>query len=154
PTTRRTSAFSAPCASWSTTSPPTGRSSPLTTLPLLAHSSPDAVVAYRAGAPLRAREFLADVMRVREALGPARHVLNACADRYHFTVGFAAGLVGRKVSLLPSTHTPEVIRRLREFASDAICLTDRDDCDIGLPQIRYPRTTATAAAAGSARLPQ
>jgi acyl-coenzyme A synthetase/AMP-(fatty) acid ligase len=77
-----------------------------------------------------------------QALGAGRHVLNACADRYHFTVGFAASLVSGKLSLLPSTHTPEVIGRLRELAPDVVCLTDADDCDIGLPLVRYPRTRA------------
>jgi len=105
---------------------------------LLAHSSADAVVAYRAGAPLSARQFLHDVERVRAVLGAGLHVLNACADRYHFSVGFAAGLTAGKVTLLPSTHTPEVIRQLQAFAPDAICLTDAASCEIRLPQVRYP----------------
>jgi len=66
-------------------------------------------------------------------------VLNACADRYHFTVGLAASLVSGKVSLLPSTHTPEVIRQLTAFAPDVICLTDEADCDIDLPRVAFPR---------------
>ena len=107
-------------------------------MPLIAHSSADAVVAYRAGVALSAGQFLADVALVREALGDGAHVLNVCADRYRFTVGFAAGLLAGKVSLLPSTHTPEVIRQLRAFAPDTVCLTDSDECDIELPQVRYP----------------
>jgi len=107
-------------------------------LPLIAHSSADAVVAYRAGVALSAGQFLADVALVRQALGDGAHVLNVCADRYRFTVGFAAGLLAGKVSLLPSTHTPEVIRQLRAFAPDTVCLTDSGDCDIELPQVRYP----------------
>jgi acyl-coenzyme A synthetase/AMP-(fatty) acid ligase len=66
-------------------------------------------------------------------------VLNACADRYHFTVGLAASLVSGKVSLLPSTHTPEVIRQLTAFAPDVICLTDEADCAIDLPRVAFPR---------------
>lgn len=81
-------------------------------------------------------------------LGRGGHVLNACADRYHFTVGFAASLVCGKLSLLPSTHTPEVIRRLRELAPDAVCLTDEDGCDIELPRVPYPRATAHVDASG------
>ncbi len=82
--------------------------------------------------------FLADVARVAPALGRAAHVLNACADRYHFAVGFAASLVTGKLSLLPSTHTPEVIRQLALLTPDVVCLTDEVDCDIGLPRINYP----------------
>jgi acyl-coenzyme A synthetase/AMP-(fatty) acid ligase len=85
------------------------------------------------------------VHRITPALGTAAHVLNACTDRYHFAVGLAASLGAGKVSLLPSTHTPEVIRQLAAFAPDVVCLTDETDCSIALPQVRFP----AAAASGS-----
>ncbi|MBV8851776.1 MAG: hypothetical protein JOY91_00165, partial [Sinobacteraceae bacterium] len=78
------------------------------------------------------------------ALPAARHVLNVCSDRYHFTVVFAASLVRRQISLLPSTHTPEVIRRLRDFAPDTFCVTDDPHCSIDLPRVRYPEAAAAA----------
>lgn len=115
-------------------------------MPLIAHRTADAVVAYRAGAPIRAGQFLQDVLRLAPRLGDGAHVLNACADRYYFTVGLAACLISGKVSLLPSTHTPEVIRQLSDFAADVVCLTDELDCPIGLPRVHYP---ADAAAPGS-----
>ena len=77
-------------------------------------------------------------MRVAAALPDGRHVLNACSDRYRFTVAFAACLVANKVSLLPSTHTPEVIRQLTEFAPDVFCLTDDSRCQIDLARVRFP----------------
>lgn len=123
-------------------------------MPLLAHSSADAVVAYRAGVALTVRQFLSDVEHVQRALGDAAHVLNACHDRYRFTVGFAAGLTAGKVSLLPSTHTPEVIRQLKVFAPDAVCLTDCADCDIQLPQVRYPLDLPRADAGTTVAVPQ
>jgi acyl-coenzyme A synthetase/AMP-(fatty) acid ligase len=107
------------------------------------------VIAYRAGTPILARQFLADVARVAALLGPGAHVLNACADRYHFTVGFAASLVSDKLSLLPSTHTPEVIRQLTDFAPDVVCLTDQADCAIDLPRVAFPFDTAATAASAS-----
>ncbi len=66
-------------------------------------------------------------------------MLNVCADRYRFAVGLAASLLARKVSLLPPTQTPEVIRRLAAFAPDVFCLTDQDECNVDLPQVRYPQ---------------
>ena len=66
-------------------------------------------------------------------------MLNACADRYHFSVGLAACLITGRVSLLPSTHTPEVIGQLTRFAPDAFCLTDDAGCDIDLPRLQYPQ---------------
>ena len=91
-------------------------------------------------------------MQVVAALPDRRHVLNACSDRYRFTVAFAASLVAKKVSLLPSTHTPEVIRQLTGFAPDVFCLTDDPRCPIELPQVRFPDTAAgdTSAAYGHA----
>jgi acyl-coenzyme A synthetase/AMP-(fatty) acid ligase len=104
--------------------------------------------------PIRVRTFLADVTRVAAALPQGRHVLNACSDRYRFTVAFAAGLVANKVSLLPSTHTPEVIRQLTEFAPDVFCLTDDARCQIDLPRVHFPAEVAPSMeAAGAETLP-
>ena len=88
--------------------------------------------------------------RVAPALGPGAHVLNACADRYHFAVGLAACLVTGKISLLPPAHTPEVGRQLLHVAADVVCLTDEEDCDIELPRVPYPRSAGPAAAAAGA----
>jgi acyl-coenzyme A synthetase/AMP-(fatty) acid ligase len=114
------------------------------------------VLAYRAGKPILARQFLADAERTGAALGAGGHVLNACADRYRFAVGLAAALATGKVSLLPSTRTPEVIAHLKRFAPDAVCLTDEDDCGVELPRVRFPETPAAGSSgepALSARMP-
>ena len=113
-------------------------------IPLIAHSRADAIVAYRGGVAVNAAEFLAEVMSVARQLPAGKHVLNACADRYRFAVGFAAALVCGKVSLLPSTHTPEVIRQLTVFAPDVFCLTDDPRCDIDLPRASYPALSQEA----------
>jgi acyl-coenzyme A synthetase/AMP-(fatty) acid ligase len=114
------------------------------TIALLSHSTPAAVIAYRGGVPVTAQRFLSDAMGLAERLPAGNHVLNVCADRYHFTVGLAACLITGRVSLLPSTHTPEVIRQLTGFAPDAFCLTDDRRCDIRLPQVYYPEELASA----------
>jgi len=114
----------------------------LDSISLLAHSTPQAIVAYRAGAPISAQQFVSDARQLAAALPASRHVLNVCADRYRFTVGLAACLISGRVSLLPSTHTPEVISQLAVFAPDAICLTDDGRCDINLPRHFYPQTLA------------
>ncbi|MBV9345491.1 MAG: acyl-CoA synthetase [Gammaproteobacteria bacterium] len=124
-----------------------------TTLPLVAHTAHDAVLAYRGGRALTLGQFLGDVEQLAARLGPARHVLNACIDRYHFAVGFAACATSARVSLLPSTHTPAVIRELRAFAPDAICLTDSADCAIELPRLHYPSVAAAPSAAPVPQVP-
>ena len=108
------------------------------TYPLIAHRTPGQAIAYRNGKPITAARFLADVVALAERLPAGSHVLNACADRYHFTVGLAAILWSGRISLLPSTHTPEAIRELAHFAPDAICLSDTNDNPIALPQFVYP----------------
>ena len=104
-------------------------------MPLISHASPDAVIAYRAGMPVLVSEFLADARRVAHALPPCTHVLNACADRYHFTVGVAAALISGRVSLLPSSQAPQTMQQLGAFAPDAICLSDEADSSMALPRL-------------------
>jgi acyl-coenzyme A synthetase/AMP-(fatty) acid ligase len=114
------------------------------TIALLSHSTPTTVIAYRAGVPVTAQRFLTDAKHLARTLPAGNHVLNMCADRYHFTVGLAACLMTGRVSLLPSTHTPEVIGQLANFAPDALCLTDDRRCDIDLPRVHYSEEPPTA----------
>lgn len=107
-----------------------------TFFPLITHTDPAAPIAYRARRRLTAREFLADVARLAASLPAGAHMLNVCADRYRFMVGLAAAMSAGKISLLPSTHTPEAVRQLRAFAPDAFCLSDHR-VEIDLPQVRY-----------------
>ena len=100
------------------------------------------MLAYRAGRPIRAAEFLAAAAALAAALPAGRHVINVCADRYRFAVGLAAAMLAGKVSLLPPSHTPQVVRHLRQFAPDVFCLTDAPECAIDLPQVRYPHAPA------------
>ncbi len=69
-------------------------------------------------------------------------MINVCADRYRFAVGLTAAMLAGKVSLLPPSHTPQVVRHLRQFAPDVFCLTDTEACAIDLPQVRYPDAPA------------
>jgi acyl-coenzyme A synthetase/AMP-(fatty) acid ligase len=108
------------------------------TIALLSHTSPTAIVAYRSGLAVTVQQFLGEARQVAERLPKGKHVLNVCADRYQFAVGLAACLMSERVSLLPSTHTPQVIAQLAAFAPDAFCLTDDRRCDIELARVYYP----------------
>ena len=128
------------------------------TIALLSHASPTAVVAYRSGQAVTVQQFLDEARRVAERLPKGRHVLNVCADRYQFAVGLAACLMSERVSLLPSTHTPQVIAQLAAFAPDAFCLTDDRRCDIELARVYYPdlarpANTVTASPFAVPRIP-
>lgn len=122
------------------------------TLPLVAHTRGDQIVAYRDGAPVTVARFLADVRDVASRLPAGRHVFNMCADRYLFTVGLCASLLADKISLLPPAHTPEMVRELATFAPDTFCLHDGPRCHCsagdasgaGLPGMRVTLPAASA----------
>src|SRR5262249_9076131 len=144
PTAGRTRASSARCERWSSTSSHTARSRHLATFPLIAHASPDAVIAYRAGTSVLVSQFLADARHLERSFPPCTHVLNACSDRYHFTVGLAAALISGRVSLLPSSQAPQMMQQLAAFAPDAICLSDEPDGNSTLPRVLDVREALTA----------
>ena len=110
----------------------------MSTLPLLTHAFDESIVAWRAAGPVTRRQFLAEVQQLARVLPPAQYLINMCGDRYRFSVGLAAAIVSDKISLLPSTHTPETLRQMRVFAPDVFCLTDNADGDSELPQCIYP----------------
>jgi acyl-coenzyme A synthetase/AMP-(fatty) acid ligase len=110
----------------------------MSSLPLVSHVSPDSIVAWRADGAVTLRQFLAEVSQLVARFPAGNHLLNMCSDRYRFSVGLAAAIVAGKVSLLPSTHTPEVVRQIKVFAPDVFCLTDSDRFTVDLPQLRYP----------------
>lgn len=102
-------------------------------IPLLSHTDPDQIVAWQHGTPITARQFLADVAHLVSYLPPAKHLLNMCSDRYHFTVGFAAAILSNKVSLLPPSHTNEMVSQLKRYAPDTFCLSEHEQPLIDLP---------------------
>ena len=108
----------------------------MTSFPLLTHQDPGHVLAWRNEKPVTVAHFLADVCHLAQALPAGRHVLNACTDRYRFTVGLAAALVADKISLLPPTLAPEMVRQLQDFAPDVFCLTDQQS-KVGLWQFSW-----------------
>jgi acyl-coenzyme A synthetase/AMP-(fatty) acid ligase len=124
------------------------------TFPLITHPHRDSVIAWRDGKPITVTRFLADVARLSAMLPAGGHMLNACADRYRFMVGLAAALADKKVSLLPSTQTPEMIRQMLQFAPDVFCLTDVRDCAIALPQVRFPDLASEPADAQNWAVPE
>jgi acyl-coenzyme A synthetase/AMP-(fatty) acid ligase/3-hydroxymyristoyl/3-hydroxydecanoyl-(acyl carrier protein) dehydratase len=113
--------------------------------PLVSHATPDRTIAWRDGAPVSVRAFLADVYGLAAVLPEGGHVFNVCKDRYRFAVGLCAALLASKVSLLPSSHTPQTVRQLKAFAPDAFCLHDTDDCTVDLPRFRYPHALMSTA---------
>ena len=106
------------------------------TFPLLTHARAQDIVAFGHDQPVSVAQFLADVRQLAAALPAGGHVLNVCADRYRFAVGMAAALLREKVSLLPPTLTPEMVRQVKHFAPDLFCLADQPQT-LDLPQFAW-----------------
>ncbi len=104
---------------------------------LFAHTPLRETLAVCSGRAVSAAQFAADIRALAPNLPHGRHVLNACGNRYAFAVGFCAALTAGKTTVLPSTHTAEVILRLRAYAPDVYCLTDDAQCRIDLPQFQF-----------------
>ena len=77
------------------------------------------------------------VARVAASLPERSHLLNLCADRYRFAVGFAAALVSRQVNLLPPNETPHMIERIARQYPGLYCLTDRPAGPAPLETVRF-----------------
>ena len=116
----------------------------MSTLPLIAHRTLDAIVAWRNCTPIRARQFLDDVDHVAKLLPQGRHVLNLCSDRYRFAVSLAACIVRGRISLLPSTHTAETVRQMQRISPDVFCITDQENSGADLPTLRYPESAPSS----------
>ncbi len=123
--------------------------------PLIWSDDLDAPLAWRAGAPLSRRQYLADVHALAARLPEHGPMLNATADRYRFAVGLGAAMLRGQSNLMPPNHTPDMIERLRTLFPPAYGLTDSDSHMLALPMHRHAATPASAAAAAAqTRVPQ
>jgi len=114
----------------------------MTGVPLIAGAGAASPLAWRDGRAISAAQFLADAAQLAAVLPAGHHVLNACADRYHFAVGLGAALLRGQVTLLPPDQTLQTVRRLREFAADAYVLADEASAPIDLPRVDFPPAPA------------
>lgn len=92
-------------------------------LPLFRHRL-DATFARREGGPVRADAFAAAAYALAATLPERRHAINLCADRFRFTLAFAAALLRGQTSLMPPNQAPDFIERLERAYPDSYRLTD------------------------------
>src|SRR5580698_4329490 len=115
--------------------------------PLLRVHRPEATFAWRDGSAISAARFLHDVAALADLLPAHRHVVNLCADRYDFTVGFAAALCRQQINLLPPHDAPELLKQLAEDYLDLYCLTDGSSPACGLNVFSFPPSSGEGRAA-------
>ncbi|OUM01856.1 AMP-binding protein [Variovorax sp. JS1663] len=128
--------------------------SPADLLPLLAPRDPDAPLAWRAGQPVSARAFLADVARLAPQLPDGGPAVNLCGDRYDFALGLSAALVRGQTSLLPPDARPDTLARLTESGGHAYALVDDPALDTpGMPRVLIERRHALPEGMGDMAVP-
>lgn len=106
-------------------------------VPLVLGRPAHAALAYDHGRPVLLEEYILDVARLSATLPDREHVLNLCANRYHFAVTFGAALVRRQRTLMPSTLTPHVIGQVRSAYPDVYCIAEDESRHFGLDVHRY-----------------
>ncbi len=104
--------------------------------PLLTHTSLEDCVAKRNGDTFTVCQFLASVQDLVSRLPDKRHAINLCRDRYHFLVAFAAALLSRQISLLPTCRAPEVLAQLNHMYPESYILADHEDVPAHIPLCR------------------
>lgn len=113
----------------------------MTALPLLGHADPERIFAWSGRGPIRTGSFLGAVAALAERLPAGGYLLNLCQDRYHFAVGFAAGLIRGKLSLQPASTSIETLRALAAEYPGLLCLSDKEIQEVarlGLPRLEFP----------------
>ena len=114
----------------------------MSALPLISERGLDDVLAWCPSGPVTVREFLADAHALAAQLPAGGALLNMCEDRYRFAVGFAAGLLTGKVSLQPSSQSPETLQRLAADFPGVSWLGEHADAVPGLPGMVFPDLAA------------
>jgi acyl-coenzyme A synthetase/AMP-(fatty) acid ligase len=104
----------------------------IASLSILQHAELSAAVAVDAAGPVSAATFLADAQALARRLPDTGYVMNLCADRYRFTVGFIAALLRRQVTLLPSSETSSPLLTLLDSYPDTYFLCDGPSAASGL----------------------
>ncbi|HEX4506688.1 MAG TPA: AMP-binding protein [Alphaproteobacteria bacterium] len=94
-------------------------------LSVLRHSALGAPLAIdAAGETVSAGRFLSHVQALTAHLPDAGYIVNLCADRYRFAVGFFAALLRRQITLLPSSEAAAPMSALLVAYPNTYFLTD------------------------------
>ena len=104
-------------------------------LPLFSSDDLDLPVAWRdeggRAVSRSRRRLLAEAALLAEKmsphLAPGAGIVNLCNDRYHFALGFVAGLLLDAVSLQPASHAHETLAEIAADYPGSLCLRDGDD---------------------------
>ncbi|HVJ54225.1 MAG TPA: AMP-binding protein [Aliidongia sp.] len=107
--------------------------------PILAGHDSASTLVHASSGPIAADRFRSDVTGLADLLPAAGHVVNLCADRYRFAVGFAAALQRRQTTLLPSSDAAAPLAAVAQAYAGAYFLHDGNfRARAGQRAIRFP----------------
>ncbi|WP_326542465.1 AMP-binding protein [Pseudorhodoferax sp.] len=116
----------------------------MTQAPLIFGADLDAPIAWRGGAPIARRRYLADVQALAARLPAEGAMLNLSGDRYRFAVGLGAAMLRGQPNLMPPNHQRDTVARLHSLFPQAYALVDAEGGEVALPQLRYADAAAPA----------
>lgn len=96
----------------------------MSALPLVTGRGLDEVLAWTVHGPVSVARYCADVRRIADWLPPGRFVINLCEDRYHYAVLLGACATSGRVSLQPSSQSPQVLQQLMQAHEGCCTVTD------------------------------
>jgi acyl-coenzyme A synthetase/AMP-(fatty) acid ligase len=120
--------------------------------PITRHAGEAMIVARDGEISVTRAQFLRDTAALAARLPDRKYIINLCANRYRFMVGFAAALCRRQISLLPPSDAQGVLAAVAAEYPDVYVLTDTAAAT-RLPVLAYPTDLAAGAAAGVPAIP-
>ena len=126
----------------------------MSTRPLLAARDLAAPLAWRAGVPVSASQFIAEAAVLAETLPTEGRPVNLCQDRYRFALGLAAALLRGQTSLMPPNALPETLAQLRDGGPAPYALVDDAALDTGtLPRVFVEPPASASPLAAAPEIP-
>ncbi len=113
----------------------------------------DDAIGWHASETIDAARFCSSAAALAAALPRKRHVLNLCEDRLSFMLGFAAAMIARQVSLLPSSRSPGAVLDVFASHSDVYCLADGGEIPANLSVVMVPPFPGSSGAFEVPRFP-
>jgi 3-hydroxymyristoyl/3-hydroxydecanoyl-(acyl carrier protein) dehydratase len=107
----------------------------MTTNPLIAGFTPDALLGVQDDRTLAAGEFIAAANLLARRIPEHACGLLLCDDRLRFALGFAAMLLRESTALLPPSRATRAIERIVGLRAPSFALVDRAGVAPGLPEI-------------------
>ncbi len=111
---------------------------------------PGVLVARRGTSVISRAQFLADIEELAARLPDRPYSVNFCADRYRFSVAWAAAMLRRQITLLPNRRDSRAVAALLADYPALYVLTDDNETNGPVVGEHFTYPTLTGAGGGTA----